>query len=124
MTGFEIKSQSLKELLDLMFEAAHETDKTLTTKDMQNFLEEKGKAQEAQNLLEIRMMLKQNHDVVTMRKNLDVRIAESQLKQLDAEINECLAKLESNDGFSEELYHRYQSLKKEREVLINTDFPE
>ena len=124
LTGFEIKSQPLKELLDLMFEAAHETDKTLTTKDMQNFLEEKGKAQEAQNLLEIRMMLKQNHDVVTMRKNLDVRIAESQLKQLDAEINECLAKLESNDGFSEELYHRYQSLKKEREVLINTDFPE
>lgn len=123
LLGFEIKNKELRDLLDLMFEAAHESEETLDCSKIQSFLEEQGKGEAAKKLLETKMMQRLNHDVITMRKNLDIKIVESQLKQMDCEIRDCLAKL-SGDSFSEEVYNRYESLKKERESLINIEYPE
>ena len=62
-------------------------------------------------------MKKQCFDIIKMRKDLDARIIEVQLKHLDTEIKECKSALES-DSFSEEDYRRYEALKKEKDALI------
>lgn len=123
LLGFEIKNKELKDLLDLMFEAAHECESGLDSTKIQEFLDNRQKSDAVKKLLETKMMQRQNHDVITMRKHLDVKIVESQLKQIDCEIRDCLAKLEG-DSFSEDVYNRYESLKKERESLINTEYPD
>ncbi len=123
LLGFEIKNKNLKTMLDLMFEASHESEKTLDNAQIQKYLEDKSQSENIKKFLEVKMMLKLNHDVITMRKNLDLKITEFQLKQIDSEIKDCLAKLEG-DSFSDELYKRYESLKKERETLISNEYPE
>ena len=123
LLGFEIKNKNLKTMLDLMFEASHESEKTLDNAQIQKYLEDKSQSENIKKFLEVKMMLKLNHDVITMRKNLNLKIMEFQLKQIDSEIKDCLAKLEG-DSFSDELYKRYESLKKERETLISNEYPE
>ena len=52
-----------------------------------------------------------------MRKDLDGRIIEVQLKQLEADIRECKRLLESGN-FNDDDYLRYEALKKERNALL------
>ena len=66
------------------------------------------------------MLRQQNPNDVRMRENIDLRIVESQLCQLDSEIKDCLRQLQNSESFSEEAYKRYESLKKARESLINS----
>ena len=63
------------------------------------------------------MIKKQCSDVIKMRQNLDERILEVQLKQLENDIRECVRQMESDSSFSE-AYSRYESLKKERDALL------
>ena len=64
------------------------------------------------------MMKKQNSDVIKMRHSLDARIVEVQLCQLDNEIKNCLKQIENSDVFPEEVFAHYESLKKERLLLV------
>lgn len=73
---------------------------------------------DVKELLECKMMRRQNPDVIKMRAHLDARIVEEQLCQLDLEIKECLRQIESCESFPEDVFGRYQSLKKEREAIL------
>ena len=55
-----------------------------------------------------------------MRKKLDERIVEVQLKQLEVDIRECMRQMQIGDSFSEEVFLRYESLKKERDALLSS----
>lgn len=118
LLSFEIKNPKLKALFDAMAEIIHEGEIPEDHNAMQQALEAKGLGVEAAVLLECKMMLKQNPDIVKMRRHLDGRIVEEQLVQLNSEIKECLRQIETSESFSEEVYNRYESLKKEREALL------
>ena len=64
------------------------------------------------------MLKLQNPNDVRMRENLDLRILESQLAQLDVEIKDCLKIMQSSESLSDDVYKRYESLKKEKETLL------
>ena len=64
------------------------------------------------------MLKKQYPDVIKMRQNLDERILEVQLKQLENDIRECARQMENSESF-DEAYSRYETLKKERDALLS-----
>ena len=43
------------------------------------------------------------------------------MQQLEAEIKECLRQIETAEVFPDEVYKRYESLKKEKEQLLNAE---
>ena len=83
-----------------------------------NILKDKGFDEELKSRIELKMLQKQCPDIMRMRKNLDDRIVEVQLRQLEMDIRECMRQMQTGDSFSEETFSRYESLKKEREALL------
>ena len=65
------------------------------------------------------MLRRQCPDVIKTRQNLDERIIEVQLRQLESDIRECVRQMETGESF-DEAYGRYESLKKERDALLQT----
>ncbi len=115
---FEIKNPQLKNLYDAMFDIMQDSEEVLTSDILQAELDKRGLAKTAAGLLDLRMMKKQNSDVIKMRHSLDARIVEVQLCQLDNEIKNCLKQIENSDVFPEEVFAHYESLKKERLLLV------
>lgn len=121
----EIKNPKLQQLLDAMYEIVQESEELIDCDKIQSGLKERNLGSLASDLLECKMMRRQNTDIVKMRHNLDARIVEEQLGQIDIEIKECLRQIDCCDSFPEEVFARYESLKKEREALIqSSDVPE
>lgn len=116
--NFEFKNARLRAILDMMLEAVREDESLADAEKMAAYLEEKGMGKDVKELLECKMMRRQNPDVIKMRAHLDARIVEEQLCQLDLEIKECLRQIESCESFPEDVFGRYQSLKKEREAIL------
>lgn len=116
--NFEFKNVRLRAILDMMLEAVREDESLADAEKMAAYLEEKGRGKDVKELLECKMMRRQNPDVIKMRAHLDARIVEEQLCQLDLEIKECLRQIESCESFPEDVFGRYQSLKKEREAIL------
>lgn len=119
LMNFSINNDELRHLLDNIFEIALEGQVT-SFEDMSKALAERGLEKTADKLLEFKMLRQQNPNDLRMRENIDLRIIESQLQQLDAEIKDCLRQLQNSESFSEEAYKRYESLKKARESLISS----
>ncbi len=115
---FEIKNKSLKQFFECILEICHENENLHDSEELQSKIKEKGFQKELEQYAEIKMMLKQNQDIIKMRHNLDEAIMEVQLKQLEKDIRDCMQQMEG-DSFSEELYNRYESLKKERDAILN-----
>lgn len=119
IAGFEIKNAGQRKLFDTLVEVA--TD--LENPDMNmvaDLLCERGFKAEIEALWEVKMLKSQKADVLKLRDEINTKILEVQLQQLDKEIRECLRIMETSTDFSEEEYKRYESLKKEKEVLINS----
>lgn len=119
LMNFSINNDELRHLLDNIFEIALEGAVT-TFEEMSKALADRGLEKAADKLLEFKMLRQQNPNDLRMRENIDLRIVESQLQQLDAEIKDCLRQLQNSESFSEEAYKRYESLKKARESLISS----
>lgn len=119
LLNFSIKNDELRALLDSVFEIAREQE-NLDFEQMSAALKARGEDKRAEALLEFKMLRLQNPNDVIMRENLDLRIIESQLKQLEIEIKECRRAMETAESLSDEVYKRYESLKKEQEMLLNT----
>lgn len=118
LLNFVINNQELRNLLDVIFDIAHESE-IASFEEMLKALKERGLGERIDTLLEFKMVRVQNPNDVRMRENIDGRIVESQLKQLDLEIRECLRIMETADSLPDEVYKKYESLKKEQGVLIN-----
>lgn len=115
--NFNIKNQQLSSLLENIIEINQE-EKIEDFAVMTEKLKARGLQKSVDELLEFKMLKIQNPNDVHMRENLDLRILESQLKQLDAEIKECLRVMGTSESLSDDIYKRYESLKKEKENLL------
>lgn len=118
LLDFEIKSPKLHSLYDALLELVHEGAEISDCEALQQILTDKGFAETLKNSVELKMLRKQCPDVIKMRQNLDERIIEVQLRQLDGDIRECVRQMQTGESFSEDAYNRYESLKKERDALL------
>lgn len=118
LLNFVINNQELRDLLDVVFDVAHEKEPD-SFEEMLKVLKERGWGEKAEAMLEFKMLRIQNPNDVRMRENIDVRITESQLKQLEQEIRECLRIMQTAESLPDEVYKKFESLKKEQEALIN-----
>ncbi len=118
LLDFEIKSPKLHSLYDALLELVHEGTEISDCEALQQILLDKGFGETLKNSVELKMLRKQCPDVIKMRQNLDERIIEVQLRQLDGDIRECVRQMQTGESFSEDAYNRYESLKKERDALL------
>ena len=114
---FEIKDQSLRQLLEKMAEIFH-ADETTDDKSLCEGLKAAGLEKQVNALWEVRMIRQQAPDLRKLRREIDNKILEMQLKQLENEIKDCVRELEISESFSEELYRRCQMLKQEQKKLL------
>lgn len=69
-------------------------------------------------LWELEMFRQQNPYINKIREEIDTKIIEVQIKQLDNEIKECLRIIQVSESFPEEAYQRYESLKKRKNLYL------
>ena len=119
---FEIKNVGLRKLFDTLVDVATDLENP-DVNIITNLLCERGLKAEIEALWEVKMLKSQKADVLKLRDEINTKILEVQLQQLDNEIRECLRIMETSTYFSEEEYKRYESLKKEKEVLISSQDP-
>ncbi len=115
---FDLNNQKLKGILDIIFEESHEND-DISTASLSQKLEQAGYEREIHNLWELEMLRQQKPRPDKLREEIDAKIAEIQLNQLDMEIKECLRIMQTSESFSEEVYKRYETLKNEKNLLLN-----
>ena len=114
---FEIKDSGLKLLLEKMAEVYHR-DEPADSGALYTALKEEEASGYVDRLWEVKMLRQQNPDLRKLRHDIDNKILEMQLRQLENEIKECLREIETAESFPNETYRRYEMLKKERETLL------
>lgn len=119
---FSMPNQDLQNLWNALcdaFESAEDTE-NLTSDKLQEMLVERQVSKIVSSLWELKMFLVQKPMINQLRREIDTKILEVQLKQLDDEIKECLVLIESAESFPDDVYERYQSLKNEKQTLLNS----
>ena len=119
---FSMPNQDLQNLWNALcdaFESAEDTE-NLTSDKLQDMLVERQVSKIVSSLWELKMFLVQKPMINQLRREIDTKILEVQLKQLDDEIKECLVLIESAESFPDDVYERYQSLKNEKQTLLNS----
>ena len=119
LSALEIRNADMRRLLDCMIEAYRENEQ-LDFASMYALLKDKGLSKEMAALWELAVFKQQKPEIYKIRADIDTKILEEQLLQLETEIKECLSQIEASESFPEELYKRYESLKSEKEALLNT----
>lgn len=119
MSIFEITNQRMSSLFDTMLEV-YSGQESMTHSELFKILSEKGFAQDLNSLWELDMLKQQNPQLSKIRSEIDMKIIEVQLKQLETEIRECLRIIQTSESFPDEVYKRYESLKKEKDALLNS----
>ncbi len=119
MSFFDFNNQRLRAMYDQMSEICSENEQ-ITFAEMYKSLEERGFAKDLAELWELNMFKQQNPYLPKIRSEIDTKIIEVQLKQLENEIRECLRVIQTSESFPEDVYKHYESLKKEKEALLDT----
>lgn len=118
MSSFEINNQRLHSLFDTMVEVYHDGEK-MSFEEMQKKIIEKGFAKDLNGLWELEMFQQQKPIISKLREEIDAKIIDVQSKLLENEIRECMRIMEISESFPDEVYKRYESLKKEKDALQN-----
>ncbi len=113
---FEFGNNRMSKMLNEILEVSHQDDYS----DSENLL---GKLklnyqQEIEGLWELGMYKMQNTTIPDIKKEINDGLSEAQLKQLDKEIKECITLMKNNTDNTDENYHKYQQLIKERNALL------
>lgn len=116
---FDIRNSRLRAMLDIIFETSHNNEAPTAIQVRQD-LEQAGFDREVKNLWELQMLSQQKPYPAKLRTEINTKIAEVQLNQLENEIKECLRIMQTSESFPEEVYNRYETLKKEKLSLLNT----
>lgn len=119
LLSFEIKNPGLKELYDAILDIVHDEGEIAESAVLREKLAQRGQADNVKKWAETTGVMKQNPDIIKMRANLDERIVEVQLLQLESEIRECVRQIQT-DSFSEDAFKRYETLKNERDALLKS----
>ncbi len=86
--------------------------------EMKEELEAKNFAKTIASLWELKMFAVQKPSVFSLRRDVDTKILEVQVRALDDEIKECLNVIETSESLPENVYEHYLTLKKEKEALL------
>ena len=119
MSFFDFNNQRMHTMFDKMVDICAENEQT-TFADMYKKLAECGFDKDLASLWELDMFKQQNPYLPKIRAEIDTKIIEVQLRQLENEIRECLRIIQTSESFPDEVYKRYESLKKEKEALLDT----
>jgi len=117
LLNFVVKDNELQKLYEAILSCIRDNPDIKNEEELIKCLASEELTKTIKQKIDIKVLKKQCFDIIKMRKDLDARIIEVQLKHLDTEIKECKSALES-DSFSEEDYRRYEALKKEKDALI------
>lgn len=117
LLDFRIKDIGLQHLYDAISEIVRDGSDIIEESELIFKLEERGLKDILLKMTDIRMLKRQCPDIIKMRKELEERIIEVQLRRLETDIRECKNILESGN-FSEGEYRRFEALKKERDALL------
>ena len=116
LTAFEINdsrmAKVLADIIEINQEDEHLDSETLIEKLKLNFAAEIG------DLWEINMYKSQKSTLPGLKAEIDNGLLEIQLKQIDAELKECMSLMTQQPENSADIYARYQQLLKERNTLI------
>ena len=115
---FEIPSAELNMLWEKMTDISHEHEE-LTSETMINELTSSDFGKIVSSLWEIKMLKQQNLFVTKVRDEIRNKILEMQLGQIEKDIKECLRTMETSESFSDDIYERYEMLKKDRQALLD-----
>lgn len=115
--NFTIKDSRLKALFEAVTEIVRDDPELKDEAELAAKLDAKEDLGDWKRLVDVHILKKQCPDIIKMRKDLDERIIEVQLRQLETDIRESKRLLESG-SFSDEDYKRYEMLRKERDVLL------
>jgi len=110
---FDIKDESLKSLLAAVLDYYEDREEN---NDITEYLTTAGQKDIIAKLWEIPMIKSQNFTISKLKEELDDKIVEVQLEQLERDIRECANSLARN--FSDETYIRFQTLKNEQKALL------
>ena len=123
MSLFSFPNVELQKLFDTMLEIvnAHDGDEAFNSNVLCAELEEKGLKKLLNSLWELKMFRLQKPFESNLRRDIETKLAEVQIRQLEKEIKDILNKMENSSSFSEEDYSLYQSLKNERQALIDSN---
>ncbi len=73
----------------------------------------------AASLWEVKMIKQQNPFISKLREEINNKIIEIQLGQIEKDIKECLRIMGNSESFSEDVFERYEMLKKDRISLLS-----
>lgn len=114
---FEIKDAELNMFWEKLADISHEHD-SLTAGSLWQELEQAGFDKYAATLWELKMIRQQNLFVNKLREEINNKILEMQLGQVEKDIKECLRIMETSESFPQDVYERYEMLKKDRQALL------
>ncbi|MBP5352440.1 MAG: hypothetical protein J6Y91_01580, partial [Alphaproteobacteria bacterium] len=116
ITAFEINdsvmAKILAEIIEINQTDEHLDSDILLEKLKLNFAEAIG------GLWEVNMYKMQKTGMLDVRGELDKCLYEIQLKQLDADIKECVKIMNEQQSNSSDIYERYKQLTKERDLIL------
>ena len=115
---FEIKNTALRELLEKMTNIYNDTP-DLDNAALSERLSDPESRSLLNNLWEVRMIKQQDMYLPKLRTEIDNTILEMQLLQLENDIKGCLRCIETSESFPQEIYERYEMLKKEYGLLLS-----
>ena len=118
LSGFEIRNPELRKLLDALVEVYGELEEA-DFSSLCKAMEQRGLQEQVNALWEVQMLKTQKTDELKLRDEINTKIIEVQLQQLESEMRECLRVIETAEAFPDEVYKRYEILKKEKEQLLN-----
>ncbi len=119
---FAMPKPNLQALFDGMVEIfnEHDGEEGFCCEVLMKALEEKGFAKDINSLWELKMFHQQKPMQNLIRQEIDTKILEVQLRQLENEIKECLNTIETSESFPDAVYERYNTLKKEKLALLSS----
>ena len=117
LLDFSIKDDNLRALYEVILETMRNSSETISEDELINILKEHNFEKALKEKIDLSVLKKQCPDVIKMRAVLNSRLVEIQLKRLDCEIREC-KRLLASGNFSEEDYLRYETYKKERNIIL------
>lgn len=123
MADFEIKDTKLRALFDALVQISTDEPEADCDKVLE-CLKNGGQGSKVGSLWEFKMLRMQKPPVLKLREEINTKIAEVQLKMLDNEMKECLKEIENAPSFPDEVFKRYESLKKEKEAILQETNPD
>lgn len=114
---FEIGNAELSMFWEKMADISREHEQ-LDAETLWRELASAGLDKIASLLWELKMLKQQKPFINKLREEINNKILEMQLGQIEKDIKECLRIMENSESFPDDVYERCEMLKKDREMLL------